>query len=55
MLKFQVQQLGAGFFPIGNWYWCRVWPSGSPSEALSAHGPYLLRCFAVRAAQKATR
>lgn len=52
--KYQVQQLGAGFLAIGNWYWCRLGADGFPSEPISAHGPYAFHFLAVHAAQQAT-
>lgn len=54
MPKYQVQQLGAGFIPIGNWYWCRVGPDGLPDEPISAHGPFFLKCLATANAKKTT-
>lgn len=51
---FQVQQLGAGFFPIGNWYWCHVGPDGYPTEPIDSHGPFALKCLAAKAARQAT-
>jgi hypothetical protein len=37
---FQVQQLGAGFIPSGNWYWCRIGTDGYPSEVIDTNGPF---------------
>lgn len=53
-MKYQVQQLGAGFLAIGGWYWCRLGPDELPSEPISTHGPFLLRCLAAADAERQT-
>ena len=52
--RFQVDQTGSGFLPVGNWYWTRLGPDGLPSEPINSHGPFFLKCLAVGAAERAT-
>lgn len=47
---FQINQLGAGFFALGNWYWAQVTPTAEPN---TAHGPYPFRRAACVAAKLA--
>jgi hypothetical protein len=52
--KYEVNPLGAGFFAIGSWYWCRIDANGYPTEPISSHGPFFFKFLAVNDAEKAT-